>query len=148
MVPTLVPTRKSISWQALWKTKKVRSVFLSSARLRKSFGNFFPKDHPIVVVYGNLVKSVKYHPKHVLSGVKLTFEEYSTVLAQVEACLNGRSLVALSGDDGGCDNLTPGHFLIGRPLEALPDPAFSYRPLTLLRRWHLCLSLLRHFWQK
>ena len=66
----------------------------------------------------------------------------------MEACLNSRPLVALSCDDDGLEALTPGHFLIVRPLEALPDPAVSYRTVTLLRRWHLCQNLIRHFWQR
>ena len=94
------------------------------------------------------MKSAKYHLKRVLAGVKMTFEEYSTLLTQVEACLNSRPLTPLSGEEDGCDALTLGHFLIGRPLEVLPDPAFSYRSITLLRRWHLCQNLLRHFWQR
>ena len=77
-----------------------------------------------------------------------TFEEFSTILTQVEACLNSRPLVPASPDDDGLDILTPGHFLIGKPLESLPDPAFSYRDLSLLRRWHLCQSLVRHFWKR
>ena len=84
------------------------------------------------------MKSMKYHLKRVISEVKLTFEEYTTVLAQVEACLNSRPLVALSCDDDGLEALTPGHFLIGRHVQALPDPAFSYHAVSLLKRWHLC----------
>jgi hypothetical protein len=80
--------------------------------------------------------------------IKLTFEEFSTVITQIEACLNSRPLVALSCNDDGLEALTPGHFLIGRPLESLPDPSFSYRKLSLLRRWHLCQNLVRHFWQR
>ena len=48
----------------------------------------------------------------------------------------------------GIEVLTPGHFLIGRALCALPDPSFSYRTMSLLRRWHLCQNLVRHFWQR
>jgi hypothetical protein len=83
-----------------------------------------------------------------VSNVKLTFEELTTLLTQIEACLNSRPLVPLPCDEDGVEALTPGHFLIGRPLEALPDPAFTYRSLTLLRRWHLCQALVRHFWQR
>ena len=126
------------------KTQNSISQFCAS---QKIVWKFIPECSPhFGGLWESCVKSMKYHLKRVLSGVKLTFEEYTTVLTQVEACLNSRPLVALSCDDDGCDALTP-HFLIGRSLEALPDSAFSYRTVTLLRRWHLCQSLVRHLWQ-
>ena len=94
------------------------------------------------------VKSAKTHLKRVVGEVKLTFEELATVLAQIEACLNSRPLAPLTTDDDGVEVLTPGHFLIGRPLQSIPDPSFSYRSISLLRRWHLCQALVRHFWQR
>ena len=94
------------------------------------------------------VKSMKKHLKRVAANVKLTFEEFSTLLTQIEACLNSRPLVPLPHDNDGVEALTPGHFLIGRPLEALPDHAFFYRNVSLLRRWHLSQALLRQFWQR
>jgi len=80
--------------------------------------------------------------------VKLTFEEFYTVLTQIEAVLNSRPLVPMLVQDDGVEPLTPGHFLIGKPLESLPDPVDSFRPLALLRRWHLCQNLTRHFWTR
>ena len=84
----------------------------------------------------------------IISDVKLTFEEFTTVLTQVEAVLNSRPLVLMPCDDDGIEPLTPGHFLIGKPLESLPDPPTSYRPISLLRHWHLCQLLIRHFWKR
>jgi len=80
---------------------------------------------------------------------KLTFEELTTVLTQVEACLNSRPLIpAISTDDDGIEVLTPGHFLIGQPLTALPDSSFECQSISLLRRWQLCQSMVRKFWSR
>ena len=74
------------------------------------------------------------------------FEELSTLLTQIEACLNSRPLVPFPGDDDGIEALTPGHFLIGQPLQALPDNSFTCSDsVTSLRRWRLCQALLLPF---
>ena len=92
---------------------------------------------------------MKTHLRRILGNVKLTFEELSTTLTQIEACLNSRPLIPLPNDDDGIEALTPGHFLIGRPLEALPDPSFVHADsITLLKRWQLCQALVRHFWKR
>ncbi len=94
------------------------------------------------------VKGFKTHFKKVVGSTKLTFEEATTVLTQVEACMNSRPLVPLPFDDDGVEVLTPGHFLIGRALSSIPDGSFSYRSLSLLKRWHLVQALVRHFWKR
>ena len=93
---------------------------------------------------------MKRHLRKVTGEVKLTFEELTTVVAQIEACLNSRPLVPLTSDEEGLEALTPGHFLIGRALEALPESNFSLnsRDLLLLRRWELCQAVVRHFWKR
>ena len=55
---------------------------------------------------------MKLHLKRIVGGVKLTFKEFTTILSQIEACLNSRPLVPIECDDDGVDALTPGHFLI------------------------------------
>ena len=87
---------------------------------------------------------MKLHLSRIVGNVKLTFEELATVLTQIESCLNSRPLALLTCDGDGIEPLTSGHFLIGQPPEALPDPTSSYRPLSLLRRWDLCQTLVKN----
>ena len=91
------------------------------------------------------VKSTKYPLKRIVSIVKLTFEEMSTVLTQIEACLNNRPLVPLICDEDSFEVLTTGHILIGRSLDSLLDHSLSYCSIPLLCHWHLCQNLIRHF---
>ena len=44
--------------------------------------------------------------------------------------------------------LTPGHFLVGRPIQAIPDHTYSSRSLGLIWRWYPCQELVRHFWER
>ena len=94
------------------------------------------------------MKNFKFHFKRVVSDTKLTFGEATTVLTQIEACLNSRPLAPMPFDEDGTEAITPGHFLIGCALTSLPDPAMTYRSMSLLKRWHLCQVLIRHFWKR
>ena len=70
---------------------------------------------------------MKFHLRKVVGDHKLTFKELSTVVAQVESCLNCRPLAPLPDVTDGLKVLTPDHFLIERALESLPDPSASYQ---------------------
>ena len=64
----------------------------------------------------SIVKSMKTHLRKVVGETKLTFEELTTILCQVESCLNSHPLCTISKhEDDGMKVLTPGHFLIGQP---------------------------------
>ena len=110
---------------------------------------FIPENAPH---FGGLweaaVKSLKYHLRRIVGDVRLTFEELSTVLTQIEACLNSRPLTPLPEPEDGYEALTPGHFLIGKPLEALPESLDSRETGNLIRRWRLCQKLTMDFWQR
>ena len=94
------------------------------------------------------VKSAKTHLKRVVGQQKLTYEEFSTVLCQVESCLNSRPLVAMtSHSPDGIRALTPGHFLTGRELCTCPETPIEVQP-SLLRCWNICQSIVQQFWKR
>ena len=111
---------------------------------------FIPERAPHFGLWESTVKSMKIHLTKVTTNMKLTYEEASTVLTQIEACLSSRPLSSIASvDKKGIEILTPGHFLIGRLLTAVPDPPSSYnQSITLLWFWQLCRALLRHFWKR
>ena len=93
------------------------------------------------------VKSAKFHLKRVIGSQHLHFEDFTTISSQVESCLNSRPITSLSSPScDGISALTPGHFLIGKPLRAYPGMVITTSPSTL-RRWTLCQNLIQHFWQ-
>jgi len=83
-----------------------------------------------------------------LSDYRLTFEELTTVFWQVEACLNSRPLTPLSSDPNDLDVLTSGHFLIGRPLVALPEKDVTSINQNRLSRWQLIQKIQQQFWRR
>ena len=94
------------------------------------------------------VKSAKYHLRRVMGDHTLTFEELSTLLCQIEACLNSRPLTPLSDDPSDLSSLTPGHFLVGEPLVAIPEPDSTDLRVHGLPRWKLISNLRDHFWRR
>ena len=92
------------------------------------------------------VKSFKFHTKRVIGDQTLTFEEMSTLMSCIEACLNSRPLIPMSDDSEDLSVLTPAHFLIGRPLLSLPEQGHQYENPGTLQRWQLLNQLRESFW--
>ena len=93
------------------------------------------------------VKSFKTHLKKSVAELKFTFEEFSTIVSTIEACLYSRPLGALSEDPGDFSALTPGHFLIGSLLLSPAEPEELAAPISLLNRWRK-LKAITHFMSK
>jgi hypothetical protein len=94
------------------------------------------------------VKLVKYHLKRIMNDQVLTFEEFTTVVYQIEACVNSRPLTSLHDHPDDYEPLTAGHFLIGRPLVAMVDPDYETPNIKVIERWQLIQKLVQSFWRK
>jgi len=94
------------------------------------------------------VKSLKYHWKRIVVKALLTFGEFSTLLTQVEACLNSQPLIVLSNEPNNPSYLSPGHFLIGAPLTSLPEPNFTNATMNSLSRWQRVQRFNQQLWER
>lgn len=111
--------------------------------------NFIPPHAPH---FGGLweaaVKSTKYHLHRIVGNAHLTFEEMQTVLCEIEAILNSRPLMPLSTDPNDLAYISPGHFLVGTPLNSFPCSDLSEVNENRLVRWQRVEQLRQHFWRR
>lgn len=100
-------------------------------------------------IYEAAVKSIKYNLHRIIGDTTLTFEEYGTILCQVEALVNSRPIAPLTDDPTNLNALTPGHFLIGEALVRIPDETdFREIPENRLNRWQHLQRMTQHFWKR
>lgn len=93
------------------------------------------------------VKAGKYHLIRT-PDASLTYEEFSTVLIEIEAILNSRLLCPLSSNPSELECLTPGHFLIGKSMTSFPEKNETKTTTNRLDRWRHCTQLKQRFWKK
>jgi len=124
------------------------SNFLNTLSVDRVTWHFLP---PAAPHFGGLweagVRSVKHHLRRCVGSYTLTFEELNTLLCRIEACLNSRPIAATSDNLDDYRALTPGHFLIGANLVAVPEPSILDISETRLSRWQLVQRITEVFWR-
>lgn len=133
--------------------QELQSIQQSSAPFLETNGTEWHFIPPRAPNFGGLweagVKSAKFHLKRVIGDATLTFEELSTLLCQIESCLNSRPISVISNDDPqGQLPLTPGHFLIGEPLINVPEQNYENSTVSSLSRWQFIQKTLQNFWRR
>ncbi|XP_059608215.1 uncharacterized protein LOC132256052 [Phlebotomus argentipes] len=91
------------------------------------------------------VKSTKFHLIRAIGSAPVSYEELHTTLCQIECVLNSRPLCTISEDPNDGGMLTPGHFLVGAPGNAPPDPDVGRIPENRLSYWQQCQRRAQEF---
>lgn len=94
------------------------------------------------------IKSAKSHLKRVIGSQMLTYEEFSTLMVQIEMAMNSRPLTPMSGNREDLEVLTPGHFLVGTALTSIPESIEGIQSINQLRHWRLVQNMYHHFWTR
>ena len=110
--------------------------------------SFIPSYSPVFgALWEAAVKSCKFHFKRIMKDSLFTYEEFYTIISQVEAILNSRPLTPMTRDPTDFTYLTPGHFLTGRPLTSYPETDVTNIPQGRLRFWNQCVRVQQSFWK-
>lgn len=94
------------------------------------------------------VRCVKSHLFKVIGSQILTYEEFNTILVQIEGLLNSRPLCILNSDPSDITALTPNHFLNITPLKFLPAEDISDVSTNRLLRYQLLNKITSSFWRR
>lgn len=94
------------------------------------------------------VKAVKTHIYRVTDSQILTYEEFYTLLTQIENILNSRPLCILSDDPNDLSPLTPSHFLTLEPTSSFSEPDYKDLKINRLDRWQLIQRMQADFWTR
>ena len=94
-----------------------------------------------------VVKSIKFHLRRTIGDNLLTFEASTTLLTQIEGLLYSRPLEPHSEDPEDISALTPGHFLIGKIINSVPEPSLLKLIESRLSNWQLIQRMMQQFWQ-
>ncbi|XP_055600806.1 uncharacterized protein LOC129749761 [Uranotaenia lowii] len=124
-------------------------------KLYKECGNDGIKWHfnpPSAPHFGGLweaaVRSAKKHILRVIGENPVSSEDFTTLLVQVEACLNSRPITPLSNDPNDLEPLTPGHFIIGESLQSMPDKTYEQIPDNRLDQMQLMQKNIQLIWKR
>ncbi|XP_063537617.1 uncharacterized protein LOC134747015 isoform X2 [Cydia strobilella] len=94
------------------------------------------------------IKLTKYHLKRVLGLSLLTYEQFVSILYQVESMVNSRPLCPLPSSNPDYPVLTPAHFLIGKAPNSLPDEDYNHVPKNRLTHYQLLQQITQDFWRR
>ena len=106
-------------------------------------------------IFERMVRSVKRCLKKTIGRARLTHDELTTAMTEVEMIVNSRPLSYVSTEDDK-EPITPSHLMTGRRLMSLPDGPYNHdneidvstSPTDPTRRLIHLNNVLDHFWKR
>ena len=97
--------------------------------------------------YESLIKQTKRALQVTVGNQVLSWNEMSTVFAEVKSLINSRPLGYPSNYPNDLQPLTPNHLHLGRASSCVPQGAFK-EVRNQRKRFEFVQSLARHFWRR
>lgn len=94
------------------------------------------------------VRVMKMHLNRVLQGKKLWFDEFCTILCQIEAVMNSRPLCPLTDDVDDDEAITPSHLLVGYAINTLPETSAAGDESKARTRYERMRMIYQDFWHQ
>jgi Family of unknown function (DUF5641) len=94
------------------------------------------------------VKSFKNHLYRTVGDASFTYEQFNTIIIEIESILNSRLLIPLSSDPNDLSPITPVHFLIGGTLTTVPEEDLQDTVINRLSSWQHVQKIKQHFWRR
>lgn len=130
----------------IWKSKEVSDHMIIHGTEWKFMKPAAPHQGGI---YEAAVKSMKFHLKRIIGTKCLEYEQFMTLIIQIEAILNSRPICPLHTDPTDINALTPGHFLTGEQMVMpLPGIAREESDSTGVKLWKERQKMLNDFWKR
>ncbi|XP_039312392.1 uncharacterized protein LOC120359326 [Solenopsis invicta] len=130
----------------LEKTEPEIKSFMIKQRINWSF--IPPRSPHFGGIWESAVKLMKRHMYTISQGKVLTYEEFNTLVTEIEAVLNSRPLTPLTSDPSDFNVLTPSHFLIGDSLTQPVQHCLLNVPDNRLSHWQHLQKLRQQLWQR
>ncbi|XP_051162195.1 uncharacterized protein LOC127282137 [Leptopilina boulardi] len=134
---------------SMLNSEKDREKITKNLAEQKIEWHFIPPRTPhFGGIWEAAARSFKHHLKRTIGETLLCYDEFETLVCEIEAILNSRPLTPMSSDPHDLMVLTPAHFLIGQSFQTVPSVDYSDIKVNRLSVWQHIQKMKIDFWKR
>ena len=132
---------KSINWEKVKSEGQKQNIEWIFNTEKAPWGN---------AICERMVRSVKTPLRIIIGAAKLTERQLSVILTEIEGMVNNRPLSTVTDHPDDLVPITPAELIIGRRMEAIPDPNFKNKDseTNIQHLWRKRQHVLNAFWKR